>query len=35
MTVIAFPGHALNCLRSFWPLSRWRSLARIVTEVSQ
>ena len=29
MTVIAFPGHAMNCLRSCWPLTRWRSLARI------
>ena len=28
MTVIAFPGHAMNCLRSCWPLTRWRSLAR-------
>ncbi|CAN5550746.1 hypothetical protein BH24ACT5_BH24ACT5_14420 [soil metagenome] len=26
----AFPGHAMNCPRSFWPLARWRSLARIV-----
>ena len=28
MTEIAFPGHAMNCLRSCWPLTRWRSLAR-------
>ncbi len=28
MTVMAFPGHAVNCLRSRWPLTRWRSLAR-------
>ncbi len=29
VTVTAFPGHAMNCLRSMWPLARWRSLARI------
>jgi hypothetical protein len=29
MTAIAFPGHAMNCLRSCWSLTRWRSLARI------
>ena len=28
MTDIAFPGHAMNCLRRCWPLTRWRSLAR-------
>ncbi len=26
---MAFPGHAAYCLRSSWPLARWRSLARI------
>jgi hypothetical protein len=31
MTVIAFPGHAGR----WWPLTRWRSLARIIEEVSQ
>ncbi len=35
MTVIAFPGHAMNCLRSRWPLTRWRSLARIGDMVDQ
>ena len=29
MTVIAFPGHAMNRLRSSWTLPRWRSVARI------
>ena len=24
---MTFPGHAMNCLRSSWPLTRWRSLA--------
>jgi hypothetical protein len=24
----AFPGHAVYRLRSGWPLTRWRSLAR-------
>ena len=28
MNVMAFPGHAMNCLRSCWTLTRWRSLAR-------
>jgi hypothetical protein len=28
MTVAAFPGHATCCLRSCWPLPRWRSVAR-------
>ncbi len=27
-TVTAVRGHAVNCLRSCWPLARWRSLAR-------
>jgi hypothetical protein len=31
MTAIVFPGHA----GSRWPLARWRSLARIVSEVLQ
>ncbi len=26
---MAFPGHAMNRLRRVWPLTRWRSLARI------
>ncbi len=29
MTVTAFPGHAAYCLRSYWPLARWRSLTRM------
>ncbi len=29
MTVMAFPGRAICCLRSYRPLTRWRSLARI------
>jgi len=29
MVVTAFPGHAMNRLRSRWPLTRWRSLARM------
>ncbi len=33
MTIIAFPGHATCCLRSRWPLARWRSLARIIAGV--
>ncbi len=33
MNVIAFPGHAAYCLRSSWPLARWRSLTRIVAMV--
>ncbi len=33
MTLIAFPGHTTYCLRSGWPLARWRSLARIVAWV--
>jgi hypothetical protein len=33
MTVTAFPGHAAYCLRSSWPLARWRSLTRIVAVV--
>jgi hypothetical protein len=32
MTVSAFPGHDTCSLRSFWPLARWRSLARIVED---
>jgi len=28
MTLIAFPGHNTCSLRSCWPLSRWRSVAR-------
>ncbi len=28
MTVIAFPDHAMNCLRSCWPLLGWRLVAR-------
>ena len=28
MTVIAFPGDAMNCLRSGWPLLGWRLVAR-------
>jgi hypothetical protein len=34
-TAIAFPGHAAYCLRSRWPLARWRSLARIIAAVDQ
>ncbi len=34
VTVTAFPGHAMNCLRSLWPLTRWRSLARIDARVT-
>ncbi len=26
---MAFPGHTAYRLRSYWPLARWRSLARI------
>ncbi len=26
---MAFPGHAMNCLRSLWPLLGWRLVARI------
>jgi len=33
MTVMAFPGHAAYCLRSRWPLARWRSLARTIARV--
>jgi len=35
MTFTAFPGHATCRPRSRWPLSRWRSLARIVEMVHQ
>ena len=28
MTVMAFPGHAMNSLRSIWPLLGWRLVAR-------
>ena len=35
MTIMAFPGHAMNCLRSCWPLTRWRSLARTGRRVDQ
>ena len=35
MTVTAFPGHAMNCLRRCWPLTRWRSLARISDEADR
>ena len=35
MTDLAFPGHVMNCLRSSWPLTRWRSLARIGERVHQ
>ena len=35
MTTMAFPGHAAYCLRSCWPLARWRSLARIAARVFQ
>ena len=28
MTVTAFPGHAMNRLRSCWPLLGWRLVAR-------
>ena len=28
-TITAFPGHAMNCLRSCWPLTGWRPLVRI------
>jgi hypothetical protein len=31
MTLTAFPGHAGRC----WPLTRWRSLARIIEGVNQ
>jgi hypothetical protein len=27
MTVIAFPGHAMNRLRRWWPLLGWRLVA--------
>ena len=27
--MIAFPGHAVFCLRSCWPLLGWRLVARI------
>jgi hypothetical protein len=30
MSVMAFPGHTEYCLRSCWPLARWRSLARMI-----
>ncbi len=33
MSVTAFPGHTTCSLRSMWPLARWRSLARSVSEV--
>jgi len=35
MTLIAFPGHAAYCLRSCRPLTRWRSLARIIEGIYQ
>jgi hypothetical protein len=35
MSVIAFPGHTAYGLRSFWPLARWRSLARIISRMQQ
>jgi hypothetical protein len=35
MTFTAFPGHTAYCLCSYWPLARWRSLARIVEMVDQ
>jgi hypothetical protein len=35
MTVIAFPGHVMNCLRSFWPLLGWRTVARTQQIVHQ
>ncbi len=35
MTVNAFPGHTAYCLRSCWPLPRWRSVARIRERVHQ
>jgi hypothetical protein len=25
---MAFPGHAMNCLRSGWPLLGWRLVGR-------
>jgi hypothetical protein len=33
MTVMAFPRHAMNCLRSRRSLTRWRSLARMHDKV--
>jgi hypothetical protein len=27
--ITAFPGHAVNCLRSYWPQLGWRLVARI------
>ena len=33
VTVMAFPGHAMNRLRSCWLLTRWRSLARNLSRV--
>jgi hypothetical protein len=35
MTVIAFPGHAMNCLRSVWPLLGWRLVARTLHMVAR
>ena len=34
-TAIAFPGHAVNCLRSRWPLLGWRLVARTEQMVHQ
>ncbi len=34
MTVTAFPRHTTCSLRSCWPLTRRRSLARLLDEVS-
>ena len=34
LPIAAFPGHAVNCLRSNWTLVRWRSLARTMATLA-